>query len=158
MRLSSWCEMITILFIYIHVLYYRILFKNFLKSIWFINWLICSRIFLSLMESAGLTDLLKQEGSYTLFAPVDASFGTLTEEDITLLKSKRFFPLTCPTLAWSATSQVTSDYSLIQVTSTRSGQSCSTILAMASLLMEDWRVEWLIFSRPYRATTFKCSL
>lgn len=42
------------------------------------------------MESAGLTDLLKQEGSYTLFAPVDASFGTLTEEDITLLKSKPF--------------------------------------------------------------------
>ncbi|XP_056103689.1 periostin isoform X4 [Rhinichthys klamathensis goyatoka] len=45
------------------------------------------KIFLSLMESAGLTDLLKQEGSYTLFAPIDASFGTLTEEDITLLKS-----------------------------------------------------------------------
>jgi len=78
--------------------------------------LICSRIFLSLMESAGLTDLLKQEGSYTLFAPIDASFGTLTEDDITLLKSKQFFPLTCPILDWSATSQVTSDYSLIQVT------------------------------------------
>ncbi|XP_026129431.1 periostin isoform X1 [Carassius auratus] len=45
------------------------------------------KIFLSLMESAGLTDLLKQEGSYTLFAPEDAAFGTLTEEDITLLKS-----------------------------------------------------------------------
>ncbi|XP_058645316.1 periostin isoform X1 [Onychostoma macrolepis] len=45
------------------------------------------KIFLSLMESAGLTDLLKQEGSYTVFAPVDAAFGTLTEEDITLLKS-----------------------------------------------------------------------
>ncbi|XP_077098807.1 periostin isoform X1 [Siphateles boraxobius] len=45
------------------------------------------KIFLSLMESAGLTDLLKQEGSYTLFAPIDASFGPLTEEDITLLKS-----------------------------------------------------------------------
>ncbi|KAG1928458.1 periostin isoform X1 [Pimephales promelas] len=45
------------------------------------------KIFLSLMESAGLTDLLKQEGSYTLFAPIDASFGTLTEDDITLLKS-----------------------------------------------------------------------
>lgn len=42
------------------------------------------------MESAELTDLLKQEGSYTLFAPVDAAFGTLTEEDITLLKSKPF--------------------------------------------------------------------
>ncbi|XP_026102446.1 periostin-like isoform X2 [Carassius auratus] len=45
------------------------------------------KIFLSLMESAGLTDLLKQEGSFTLFAPEDAAFGTLTEEDITLLKS-----------------------------------------------------------------------
>uniref|UniRef100_A0A8C2CZE9 Periostin, osteoblast specific factor a n=1 Tax=Cyprinus carpio TaxID=7962 RepID=A0A8C2CZE9_CYPCA len=48
---------------------------------------IYKRIFLSLMESAGLTDLLKQEGSYTLFAPIDAAFDTLTEEDITLLKS-----------------------------------------------------------------------
>ncbi|ROL54375.1 Periostin [Anabarilius grahami] len=45
------------------------------------------KIFLSLMESAGLTDLLKQEGSYTLFAPIDAAFGTLTEEDIALLKN-----------------------------------------------------------------------
>ncbi|XP_042588497.1 periostin isoform X3 [Cyprinus carpio] len=45
------------------------------------------KIFLALMESAGLTDLLKQEGSYTLFAPIDTAFGTLTEEDITLLKS-----------------------------------------------------------------------
>uniref|UniRef100_A0A9J7XDS3 Periostin n=1 Tax=Cyprinus carpio carpio TaxID=630221 RepID=A0A9J7XDS3_CYPCA len=45
------------------------------------------KIFLSLMESAGLTDLLKQEGSYTLFAPIDSAFDTLTEEDITLLKS-----------------------------------------------------------------------
>lgn len=44
------------------------------------------------MESAKLTDLLKQEGSYTLFAPIDAAFGTLTEEDIALLKSKPFFP------------------------------------------------------------------
>ncbi|KAK2871147.1 hypothetical protein Q8A67_023674 [Cirrhinus molitorella] len=45
------------------------------------------KIFLSLMESAGLTDLLKQEGMYTLFAPTDAAFGTLTKEDIMLLKS-----------------------------------------------------------------------
>ncbi|XP_067289444.1 periostin isoform X2 [Pseudorasbora parva] len=45
------------------------------------------KIFLSLMESAGLTDLLKQEGSYTLFAPMDEAFATLKEEDIALLKS-----------------------------------------------------------------------
>ncbi|XP_026075536.1 periostin-like isoform X2 [Carassius auratus] len=45
------------------------------------------KIFLSLMESAGLTDLLKQEGLYTLFAPIDAAFETLTEKDIALLKS-----------------------------------------------------------------------
>lgn len=42
------------------------------------------------MESAELLDLLKQEGMYTLFAPTDAAFGTLTEEDIALLKSKLF--------------------------------------------------------------------
>ncbi|XP_051542073.1 periostin-like isoform X2 [Myxocyprinus asiaticus] len=45
------------------------------------------KIFLSLMESAGLTDLLKQEGSYTLFAPLDDAFESLTEQDIALLKS-----------------------------------------------------------------------
>uniref|UniRef100_A0A8C7FZB1 Periostin n=1 Tax=Oncorhynchus kisutch TaxID=8019 RepID=A0A8C7FZB1_ONCKI len=32
------------------------------------------KIFLSLMETAGLTDLLKQEGEYTLFAPRDEAF------------------------------------------------------------------------------------
>ncbi|XP_074527817.1 periostin-like isoform X2 [Halichoeres trimaculatus] len=45
------------------------------------------KIFLSLMETAGLTDLLKQEGSYTAFAPTDDAFEGLTQEDITLLKS-----------------------------------------------------------------------
>ncbi|XP_002663594.2 periostin [Danio rerio] len=45
------------------------------------------KIFLSLMESAGLTDLLKQDGSYTLFAPIDAAFGSLTKDDLALLKS-----------------------------------------------------------------------
>ncbi|TRY83122.1 hypothetical protein DNTS_020641 [Danionella cerebrum] len=44
------------------------------------------KIFLSLMESAGLTDLLKKEGSYTLFAPLDVAFGALTKADIALLK------------------------------------------------------------------------
>uniref|UniRef100_A0AAY4EJT2 Periostin n=1 Tax=Denticeps clupeoides TaxID=299321 RepID=A0AAY4EJT2_9TELE len=39
-------------------------------------------IFLSLMEKAGLADLLKQEGSYTVFAPTDEAFDGLTEEDI----------------------------------------------------------------------------
>uniref|UniRef100_A0AAY4EKJ6 Periostin n=1 Tax=Denticeps clupeoides TaxID=299321 RepID=A0AAY4EKJ6_9TELE len=42
-------------------------------------------IFLSLMEKAGLADLLKQEGSYTVFAPTDEAFDGLTEEDIGLL-------------------------------------------------------------------------
>uniref|UniRef100_A0A8C7HHI5 Periostin n=1 Tax=Oncorhynchus kisutch TaxID=8019 RepID=A0A8C7HHI5_ONCKI len=45
-------------------------------------------IFLSLMESAGLTELLKQEGSYTVFAPTDEAFDGLTEQDITMLTSK----------------------------------------------------------------------
>ncbi|XP_038860970.1 periostin-like isoform X1 [Salvelinus namaycush] len=44
-------------------------------------------IFLSLMKSAGLTELLKQEGSYTVFAPTDEAFDGLTERDITLLAS-----------------------------------------------------------------------
>uniref|UniRef100_A0A8C8LMX2 Periostin n=1 Tax=Oncorhynchus tshawytscha TaxID=74940 RepID=A0A8C8LMX2_ONCTS len=44
-------------------------------------------IFLSLMESAGLTELLKQEGSYTVFAPTDEAFDGLTEQDITMLTS-----------------------------------------------------------------------
>ncbi|XP_030648505.1 periostin isoform X3 [Chanos chanos] len=45
------------------------------------------KIFLSLMETAGLTELLKQEGSYTLFAPTDDAFEGLTEQDISLLTS-----------------------------------------------------------------------
>lgn len=39
------------------------------------------------METAGLTDLLKQEGSYTVFAPTDEAFDGLTREDMELLKS-----------------------------------------------------------------------
>lgn len=38
------------------------------------------------MEIAGLTDLLKQEGSYTMFAPTDEAFDGLTKEDFELLK------------------------------------------------------------------------
>ncbi|KAM9846831.1 periostin-like isoform 2-T2 [Aulostomus maculatus] len=45
------------------------------------------KIFLSLMETAELTDLLKQEGAYTIFAPTDDAFADLTKEDIALLKS-----------------------------------------------------------------------
>ncbi|XP_041725169.2 periostin isoform X1 [Coregonus clupeaformis] len=44
-------------------------------------------IFLSLMESAGMTELLKQDGSYTVFAPTDQAFDGLTEQDVTLLTS-----------------------------------------------------------------------
>uniref|UniRef100_A0A671LBB6 Periostin-like n=1 Tax=Sinocyclocheilus anshuiensis TaxID=1608454 RepID=A0A671LBB6_9TELE len=45
------------------------------------------KIFLSLMEAAGLTDLLKQEGDFTLFAPTDEAFAGLSERDLSLLKS-----------------------------------------------------------------------
>ncbi|XP_073336182.1 periostin-like isoform X2 [Pagrus major] len=45
------------------------------------------KIFLSLIETAGLTDLLKQEGSFTIFAPTDDAFDGLTREDFDLLKS-----------------------------------------------------------------------
>uniref|UniRef100_A0A665VBX0 Periostin-like n=1 Tax=Echeneis naucrates TaxID=173247 RepID=A0A665VBX0_ECHNA len=47
----------------------------------------CLMIFLSLMEAAGLTDLLKQEGDFTLFAPSDKAFTGLSERDLDLLKS-----------------------------------------------------------------------
>uniref|UniRef100_UPI0037E7E8E6 periostin-like isoform X2 n=1 Tax=Semicossyphus pulcher TaxID=241346 RepID=UPI0037E7E8E6 len=45
------------------------------------------KIFLSLMEIADLTDLLKQEGSNTIFAPTDDAFSSLSREDLALLKS-----------------------------------------------------------------------
>ncbi|XP_019952517.2 periostin-like isoform X1 [Paralichthys olivaceus] len=45
------------------------------------------KIFLSLMETAGLTDLLRQEGSYTIFAPTDEAFDGLSTEDFALLRS-----------------------------------------------------------------------
>ncbi|XP_041849788.1 periostin, osteoblast specific factor b isoform X2 [Melanotaenia boesemani] len=44
------------------------------------------KIFLSLMETAGLTDLLKQEGDFTLFAPSDKAFAGLSQRDVNLLK------------------------------------------------------------------------
>ncbi|KAL0973113.1 hypothetical protein UPYG_G00199140 [Umbra pygmaea] len=44
------------------------------------------KIFLSLMEAAGLTDLLKQEGDFTLFAPKDEAFAGINERDLSLLK------------------------------------------------------------------------
>ncbi|KAK0137171.1 Periostin [Merluccius polli] len=44
------------------------------------------KIFLSLVEAAGLTDLLKQEGDFTLFAPSDKAFRGVSEADFALLK------------------------------------------------------------------------
>lgn len=40
------------------------------------------------MEAAGLTDLLKQEGDFTLFAPSDKAFTGLSDRDFALLKSR----------------------------------------------------------------------
>ena len=40
------------------------------------------------MESAGLTQMLEQEGSYTVFAPTDDAFNGLSEEDLTLLTGR----------------------------------------------------------------------
>ncbi|KAK3561053.1 hypothetical protein QTP86_026384 [Hemibagrus guttatus] len=37
------------------------------------------KIFLSLMEAAGLTDLLKQEGEFTMFAPTDEALAGLSD-------------------------------------------------------------------------------
>ncbi|KAM7399041.1 hypothetical protein PAMP_018335 [Pampus punctatissimus] len=45
------------------------------------------KIFLSLIEAAGLTDLLKQEGGFTLFAPSDKAFAALSDSDLMVLKS-----------------------------------------------------------------------
>uniref|UniRef100_UPI0037E8769D periostin, osteoblast specific factor b isoform X3 n=1 Tax=Semicossyphus pulcher TaxID=241346 RepID=UPI0037E8769D len=45
------------------------------------------KIFLSLMEAAGLTDVLRQEGDFTLFAPRDQAFAGLSGSDMELLKS-----------------------------------------------------------------------
>lgn len=38
------------------------------------------------MEMAGLTDLLKQEGEYTLFAPSDEAFAGVSDSDMALLR------------------------------------------------------------------------
>lgn len=40
------------------------------------------------MEAAGLTDLLKIDGGYTLFVPSDKAFAGLSDRDISLLKSR----------------------------------------------------------------------
>ncbi|XP_064158290.1 periostin, osteoblast specific factor b isoform X2 [Anguilla rostrata] len=45
------------------------------------------KMFLSLIEAAGLTDLLNQEGDFTLFAPTDDAFEGMSQRDIALLTS-----------------------------------------------------------------------
>ncbi|XP_075892927.1 periostin, osteoblast specific factor b [Nelusetta ayraudi] len=45
------------------------------------------KIFLSLMEAADLMDLLKQEGDFTVFAPSDKAFASLSQSDLAMLKS-----------------------------------------------------------------------
>lgn len=40
------------------------------------------------MEAAGLTDLLKQEGDFTLFAPSDKAFAVLDDRELAFLKSR----------------------------------------------------------------------
>ena len=45
------------------------------------------------METAGLTELLRQEGSYTVFAPTDDAFAALTREDLEFLKSQSAYLL-----------------------------------------------------------------
>uniref|UniRef100_A0A3B5L446 Periostin, osteoblast specific factor b n=1 Tax=Xiphophorus couchianus TaxID=32473 RepID=A0A3B5L446_9TELE len=47
------------------------------------------KIFLSLMEAAGLIDLLRQEGGFTLFAPSDKAFAALTERELNMLKGDK---------------------------------------------------------------------
>ncbi|XP_017345332.1 periostin isoform X1 [Ictalurus punctatus] len=44
-------------------------------------------ILLKLMEEAELTEMLKQEGSYTIFAPTDEAFKEMSEDDMKLLTS-----------------------------------------------------------------------
>lgn len=56
---------------------------------------LCCRIFLSLMEAADLTDLLKQEGDFTLFAPSDMAFAGLSNSDLEVLKSTSLRLLLC---------------------------------------------------------------
>uniref|UniRef100_I3JDQ3 Periostin, osteoblast specific factor b n=1 Tax=Oreochromis niloticus TaxID=8128 RepID=I3JDQ3_ORENI len=46
-------------------------------------------IFLSLMEAAGLTDVLQQEGGFTLFAPSDTAFAGLSERDMADINALR---------------------------------------------------------------------
>ena len=43
------------------------------------------RIFLSLVESAGLTDMLRQDGDFTLFAPSDKAFRGVSQSDLAIL-------------------------------------------------------------------------
>ncbi|KAG7269982.1 hypothetical protein CRUP_021837 [Coryphaenoides rupestris] len=43
------------------------------------------KIFLTLMETAGLTHMLGEEGAYTVFAPTDDAFDGLTQDDLQVL-------------------------------------------------------------------------
>lgn len=44
-------------------------------------------MFLTLIEAAGLTEILSQDGDWTLFAPTNDAFDGLSEEEMEILTS-----------------------------------------------------------------------
>lgn len=122
------------------------------------------------MEAAGLTDMLKQEGDFTLFAPTDEAFAGLSERDLSLLKSEFFH-----TCHFQGTPHLELLFSFVlfrineikderrriqdmtasllcdQVTLTPSEPFCSITSVTASSSVEAWRLESLTSSKLSRA-------
>lgn len=93
------------------------------------------------MEAADLMDLLKQEGDFTVFAPSDKAFASLSQSDLAMLKSTSLDVFqTQELLVVPINNQTGVLLSVLQVTLTLSEPSSSITSTTASSSVAVWRL------------------
>lgn len=93
------------------------------------------------MEAADLTDLLKQEGDFTVFAPSDKAFASLSQSDLAMLKSTSLDVFqTQELLVIPINNRTGVLLSVLQVTLTLSEPSSSITSTTASSSVAVWRL------------------
>lgn len=97
------------------------------------------------MEAADLTDLLKQGGDFTLFAPSDKAFASLSQSDLAMLKSTSLDLLQTLIVVQKYRKYSLSLHTMLQGTSTHFEPSSSITSTTASSLAAVWRLVWQTF-------------
>lgn len=93
------------------------------------------------MEAADLMDLLKQEGDFTVFAPSDKAFASLSQSDLAMLKSTSLDVFqTQELLVIPINNRTGVLLSVLQVTLTLSEPSSSITSTTASSSVAVWRL------------------